>query len=83
MIKTLGTELIAGQVGLLREGDVARILGLTPRALQVWRARGRGPVFRKMGSAVRYSLDDVRMFIAQSARGGGQAAGEAGREASR
>lgn len=59
--------------GLLREADAARLLGVSTRTLQFWRANGTGPVYRKFGpgrAAVRYAADDLEDFIERAARGG-------------
>lgn len=39
---------------LLTEAQAAHLLSLKPRTLQMWRMRGTGPAFVKVGSAVRY-----------------------------
>lgn len=49
--------------GLIDTDNAARRLGLKPATLAQWRWRGCGPPFRKLGGAVRYSLDDLDDFI--------------------
>lgn len=52
---------------LMRETDAAAYLGLAPKTLSRWRWAGRGPAFHKLGSAVRYSVQDLEAFIANGA----------------
>ena len=47
----------------LDERAVAKTTGLSRRTLQGWRARGRGPKFRKAGSRVLYRRSDVESFL--------------------
>jgi predicted DNA-binding transcriptional regulator AlpA len=55
------------QMRLLDSVQTAAILGVTPGTLKVWRHKGRGPSFIKLGnspqSAVAYDEADVRAFI--------------------
>jgi len=51
---------------LLREVDAAKYLGLAPRTLSRWRWAGKGPSFHKLGSAVRYSVEELDNFIASA-----------------
>ena len=54
---------------LVDQREAARILGVQPRTLAQWRWLGdRGPRFRKIGTCVRYHVDDLAEFIAQAAR---------------
>ena len=47
----------------LDEKAVAKLVGLSRRTLQGWRARGQGPKFRKAGSRVLYRRSDVESFL--------------------
>jgi predicted DNA-binding transcriptional regulator AlpA len=53
--------------------EVARMLGVSPACLQLWRNDGKGPAFVKYGdgpkSSVRYMLTDVEAFIQERKRG--------------
>lgn len=51
-------------------GDVeaARRLGLSVSTLRAWRVRGGGPVFRKLGTAVRYTIADLDAFVESRGR---------------
>jgi predicted DNA-binding transcriptional regulator AlpA len=53
---------------LLRETEAAPILGIEVATLRRWRWAGRGPSFRKIGSAVRYDPADLDTFIAAAKR---------------
>lgn len=44
--------------------QAAGYLGLAVSTLNKWRCHGGGPVFVKMGRAVRYRLSDLDQFIA-------------------
>src|SRR5688572_23925963 len=52
-----------GPVVLLTERDAATALGLTPRTLQSWRAKGGMlPFVRVSARCVRYRLEDIEAF---------------------
>ena len=53
---------------LLREQEAADILNVKVATLRRWRWAGKGPRFRKIGGAVRYSVEDLKSFIDASAR---------------
>ena len=44
---------------------LARRWGISPRTLEQWRWRGEGPQFLKIGSAVRYRLEDIEAYEQQ------------------
>ena len=54
----------------LNERGLARRWGVSGRTLQRMRASGTGPVFLRIGNAVRYSLDDILRYEHQSRQGG-------------
>jgi len=43
--------------------QAAEYLGLAVSTLNKWRCHGGGPVFIKMGKAVRYHIEDLEAFI--------------------
>ena len=47
---------------LLKEAEAAERLAVAVATLRRWRWAGKGPVFRKFGSAVRYAESDLREF---------------------
>ncbi len=49
---------------LLIDGrELARWLGLSPRTIEVWRWKGGGPKYRKVGRYVRYRKGVVREWM--------------------
>jgi hypothetical protein len=44
---------------LLSEKLAARFLSVSQRTLQAWRVSGTGPLFIKMGRAIRYCQSDL------------------------
>ena len=51
----------------LKTSEAARILGLQSKTLERWRWAGRGPAYRKLGSAVRYDSRELERW-AESCR---------------
>ncbi|HEX5066189.1 MAG TPA: helix-turn-helix domain-containing protein [Myxococcota bacterium] len=45
--------------------EVAARLRVSPRTVQQWRLKGRGPAFFRAGKHVRYALLDVEAWIAE------------------
>jgi hypothetical protein len=52
------------------EKEVADLIGISTRTLQQWRMGGRGPLFRKLGRAVRYSASDLERWLKAQPSGG-------------
>ena len=48
---------------LLKEDVAAAILNIEVATLRRWRWAGKGPVYRKIGSAVRYAESDLQEFV--------------------
>lgn len=48
--------------------QAADYLGLSRYTLEVWRSRGDGPQYLKLGRSVRYRVDDLDAFAEQAAR---------------
>lgn len=48
---------------MMRETEVADVLGVSRRTLQGWRWRGGGPPYLRIGSAVRYEPAAVRAWL--------------------
>lgn len=64
VVETMHRRHAERDESLLDEKEVAALLGITPRALQKWRARRTGLRFIRLGRhTVRYRRDDVRRFI--------------------
>ena len=53
---------------LLKEDRAADYLALKVSTLRRWRWQGQGPKFFKFGSAVRYSLDELKSYKRESLR---------------
>ena len=52
----------------LRTPEAARFLGLSDRTLEKHRSYGTGPVYRKIGGRVVYTLDDLQAWSERAAR---------------
>lgn len=48
---------------ILTTREAARYLGLAISTLNKWRCHGGGPVFVKLGRAVRYRQEDLNAFV--------------------
>lgn len=52
---------------LLSNGQTATLLGIKPNTLEIWRCKGKGPVFIKLGehpaSPIRYQRSRVIAWI--------------------
>ena len=48
---------------LLTESEAAELLHLSPSTLKKWRRTCRGPRYHRLGSAVRYKVEDLDAFI--------------------
>jgi hypothetical protein len=52
----------------LRTLEAARFLGLSPRTLEKHRCYGTGPIYRKLGGRIVYSINDLQAWADSSAR---------------
>jgi predicted DNA-binding transcriptional regulator AlpA len=52
----------------LRTIEAARFLGLSDRTLEKHRSYGTGPIYRKIGGRVVYTLDDLQAWSERGAR---------------
>lgn len=50
---------------LLTEKQAAAYLHLHPKCLGIWRMRGKGPAFYKLGRSVRYRKGDLEKWLEQ------------------
>jgi len=55
----------------LTEREVAAATGISVKTLQRWRLLSTGPVYRKLGGAVRYAETDLTSWIERAPIGGG------------
>jgi len=53
---------------LLSPLEAADFLGVAPRTLTIWRHRGYGPVFKKVGRLVKYSGEDLEAWVQSQTR---------------
>lgn len=49
---------------LLNEHETAKLLRVSVQLLRKWRGNGTGPEHVKLGKCVRYSRNDVEIFVA-------------------
>ena len=63
-------------IQLLTEREAAELLCVSFRTLQVWRSKGKGPAYIKLGRTVRYDPADLRRWIDQSREETNDAQGE-------
>ncbi len=48
---------------LITEHDVARVVGMSVASVQRWRLKRQGPMYLKIGAAVRYRPEDLKAWI--------------------
>ncbi len=61
------TEPSAGaKPAVLPEKEVARVLGVSVQALRKWRANGVGPAWCKMEGCIRYPVQGLSKYIAET-----------------
>ena len=53
---------------LITEGEAASILRVSLTSLRRWRRQGSGPMYRKLGRAVRYRPEDLADFVGSALR---------------
>ena len=53
---------VSQQELMVDENEAATLLGCTVSCLRAWRARGRGPTYRKIGRLVRYNSRDLVLW---------------------
>jgi hypothetical protein len=58
-----GDEIVIDDRQRLGERRVAEMLGHSPRTLQRWRTKGKGPPSTKIGRKVFYELNDLQEWI--------------------
>lgn len=57
---------------LLTRIEAAKILGIKPNTLVIWRLQGKpSPDFYKINGIIRYKESDIRAFIEASKQSGG------------
>ncbi|HKB59833.1 MAG TPA: helix-turn-helix domain-containing protein [Gallionellaceae bacterium] len=53
---------------MLNTRDAAAFLGGSPTTLEIWRIRGSGPRFVKIGARVFYRKQDLENYVAENIR---------------
>ena len=53
---------------LLTESEAAGLLRLKPKTLARWRWAGTGPIYRKIGGAIRYAVTDLERYLEEATR---------------
>jgi hypothetical protein len=59
---------------LLSDIELAHYYGISVATLRKWRILGIGPKWIKVGSLVRYRIDDAQAYLESRPSGGGAAA---------
>lgn len=54
--------------GFVGTREAAEMLGFSPMTLAVWRCKGRGPKWHKIGGRVKYRLSDIENFLNECKR---------------
>jgi hypothetical protein len=57
------TSNVGEAESLLMEVQAAKLLNLSPRTLQNWRITGSGPLYIRVGRAIRYRRRDLIAWI--------------------
>jgi len=50
-------------IKLLNNAATAELLGIRPNTLEIWRTKGTGPAYKKLGRAVRYVEAEVIAWL--------------------
>lgn len=53
-------ESVAGR---MTTGEAALFLGLSVRTLELWRQKGLGPKYLRLGHSIRYDIDDLNAYL--------------------
>ena len=53
---------------LVTTSEAAGYLGLKRNTLEIWRVKGNGPKFLKLGRLVKYRLQDLERFLEDSVK---------------
>lgn len=64
----MNNDIKGGSSMMFTTEKAAEYLGLRDTTLEAWRCRGGGPVFLKLGKAVRYRKEDLDKFLDARAR---------------
>jgi predicted DNA-binding transcriptional regulator AlpA len=62
---TIDTTQRDAPTGVMRQADVARVLGINPRTLQRWIAAGQFPKARMIGRLAFWLPEDIRKALSR------------------
>lgn len=65
-------DLVTGNDQYISEQAAAKRLGLAQVTLRLWRRRGTGPRYARLGRVIRYRVSDLEAFVAARTEGGAQ-----------
>ena len=60
------TPTVSMAARFFSERQAAEYLDARPQTMRAWRHRGRGPAYLKLTGRIRYRLEDLEAFIAES-----------------
>lgn len=55
---------------LMTTAEAATYLNVSPRTLDTWRSKLKGPPYKKLGQLVRYSASDLSAWVDESTETG-------------
>jgi hypothetical protein len=58
-------DSLSDDIGLTTP-QAAKVFGSSAKTLENWRWRGIGPIYRKQGKSVRYSVGAIKAFLAEN-----------------
>lgn len=61
-----GVENKSKSIEMIDTERAASVLGLKPQTLHLWRCKGKGPKYKKLGRAVRYARSDLEKWAADN-----------------
>jgi len=59
-------QKLRDRIGLVSEAQFAAMMEVSEYTTQVWRVKGTGPLFVKLGRSVFYRLQDIEAWMAQN-----------------
>ena len=61
--KVMDIGVSFGFVNLLNQNEVAEMLNVSPKTLEYWRWKKKGPRYLKVGRLARYRQSDVLAYV--------------------
>ena len=50
----------------IKAKEAAKMVGVSPQAMQMWRAKDRGPSYFKICGSIFYEVEEIKRFIEAS-----------------